>query len=92
MPVPNAIQNAPELFIGCEMFYEAFMSLNTCRGFTANGAENPIGWLTIKEYCTIQGIGDEQEEDLFYHISKMDSAYLKYRLEQIKNRPKNGGK
>lgn len=81
MPVPDRIKNAPELYLGLDLFYGGFLDLTTCRQIGM--AEGPISWSTIAEYCAYNGISGEQEEDFFYFITKMDSEYLKYQAKKI---------
>ena len=76
MPVPEKIQNAPELFTGLELYYSGFLDLTTCRAIGM--AEGPIAWSDMAGYCKFNGIVGEQEEDFFYFVSRMDSTYLKH--------------
>lgn len=69
--------------MGLELYYRAFMDLTTCRG-QGYGTEGPISWLAIRDYAESQGIDGEQLEDLFYHISHLDAAYLEYKANKIK--------
>jgi len=83
LPLPDRIKNAPELLLGLEIFYMAFMDLTSCRG-QGYGTEGPISWLSINEYCVIHGIIGEQRDDLIYHVQKMDEAYLKFKAKKLK--------
>lgn len=71
---PDSIQNAPDLWFGLNLFYTAFMDLTSCR--TLGYAQGPIPWLAIHEYCEAHGIEDELREDMFYHVARLDKAYL----------------
>jgi hypothetical protein len=82
MPLPKAILNAPELWMGLELFYTAFMDLTTCRPLGMS--EGPIPWTAIVQYCDRNGIEDEQREDMFFHLRSMDTAYLKHRADTSK--------
>jgi hypothetical protein len=75
MPMPDKFRNAPELFVGLDLFYIAFMDMSSCRqmGYMAIG---PIDWLTINAYCIAYQLQGEQREDMFYFIGQMDVAYL----------------
>ena len=75
-PLPPAIANAPELRMGLEMYYGAYFDLMTCRqvGMVAG----PIPWTAINQYATAYRYDDEQEDDLQFYISRMDSAYLEW--------------
>jgi hypothetical protein len=80
LPLPDKIQNSPILRIGLEFFYYAFMELTTCRAIGM--AEGYIPWVAIKQWADEYDVIDEQREDLFYHILKMDEAYLIHRSKQ----------
>ncbi len=87
MPLPERIANAPELYLGLELYYMAFMDLTTCRG-QGYGTEGPIGWLAIRDYAVAQEIQGEQLEDLFYHIQHLDAAYLDHKAKKLKDKNK----
>lgn len=84
MPLPDRIQNAPELFPGLDWFYNAFMDLSGCREL-GYGVQGPIDWLTIQRYCEVYSVEGEQREDMFYHIQRLDRAFLNWCEEK---RPK----
>ena len=87
MPLPEKIQNAPDLFLGLELFYMAFMDLTSCRG-QGYGTEGPIGWLQISDYCFIHGIIGEQRDDLIYHVQHLDAEYLKIKAKKLQTQNK----
>lgn len=75
LPLPNKIQNAPELFLGLELYYGAYLDLYTCRtGF----GDGPISWQSVEEYAYYNEYTLEQKEDLHYFVNKMDEGYLKW--------------
>lgn len=78
--LPEQIQNAPELFDGLEIYWNAFGDLTTCRsiGFGVG----PIPWTAIRDYADEYQFVGEQRILLFRHIRAMDMAYLDY------NKPK----
>lgn len=84
MPLPPKIQNAPELQVGLEFYYAAFLELTSCR-FLGFG-EGPISYLSIQNYCEIHEVEGEQRDDLVYHIQQMDAAYLKWRASQLEKK------
>lgn len=47
---------------------------------------SPIPWTAIKDYAEAYDITGEQREDLFYHIRRMDQAYIKYLRAKDKRR------
>lgn len=80
LPLPQRIQNAPELEPGLELYYEAFHHLHSGRAVMM--AELPISWMQIAEYGERTGLTEEQVEDLQHHVRAMDDAYLKWRQKQ----------
>lgn len=83
MPLPPKIANAPEVQFGLHLYYLAFMDLTSCRG-TGYGTEGPISWLAVNAYADAKEIVDEQREDLFYFVGKMDLVYLNHKAQKIK--------
>jgi hypothetical protein len=77
LPLPKRIANAPTLFIGLELYYDAFWELDTCR--EVGWGWGPIPWSAIKDYAETFNFDDEQRDDLYYFIRVMDNAYLRYR-------------
>lgn len=82
MPYPKTIQDAPELGPGLALFYTAFLDLTSCR--TLGYSQGPIPWLAIDRYCEVNEIEGEQREDVFYHVSRLDKAYLDWSAENAK--------
>lgn len=74
MPLPDRIQNAPELYLGLEVFYNGFLELTSCRQI-GHGL-GPIPSLAILEYCLVNGIEGEQREDFIWFIQRLDQKYL----------------
>jgi len=79
-PLPKKIQNAPELNLGLELYWNAFWDLSTCRS-TGFGA-GPIPWLAILEYTRTFEFDEEQQEDAFYLVRVMDNAYLNHHADK----------
>jgi hypothetical protein len=84
--LPERIKNAPELQLGLELYYGAFLELSSCRsvGF---GAEGPIPWTAVNQWARAHQLSEEQEEDLLYHIERMDEVYLKFKDKKAKPPP-----
>jgi len=84
LPFPKRIANAPELWMGLELFYGAFLDLTTDRpmGWDAR----PIPWTAIRDYADAYDIRDEQREDLFDLVRAMDIAYLKHLEKKAKKK------
>lgn len=82
MPLPQRIQNAPELHLGLELYYLAFLDLTSCR--TAGyGTEGPIPWTATRQWAEAHDLSGEQLEDLEYHIPRMDEVYLKFKAKKL---------
>jgi hypothetical protein len=93
MPLPDKIQNAPELLLGLVLYYRAFLDLTSCR--TAGyGTEGPIGWKDTVRWAEKYELDEEQEDDLLYLVGQMDNAYLNYKTKKLaaanKPPPKRG--
>lgn len=84
MPFPKAIQNAPVLWMGLELFFGAYGDLDGDRPSGWN--VRPIPWTAMRDYCDCYEITGEQREDLFYFVRAMDRAYMK--KEEQKNKKK----
>jgi len=85
LPLPSRIQNAPSLELGLELYYGAFLDLNSCRPIGMD--EGPIPWIAIFDYCDRLGIEGEQREDMFHHVRVLDLAYFEFKSSK---RPKGG--
>lgn len=80
LPLPDKMQNAPELELGLELYLGAFWDLDSCRPLGMG--EGPIPWIAIEQYSQLNGIEGEQREMLHHHIRQLDNAYLKFRLSK----------
>lgn len=76
-PIPDKIQNAPELELGLSLYYTGFYDLDSSRQI---GGMSPgsIPWTAIQMYCVANGIEGEQREDFFYHVMHLDKVCMKY--------------
>lgn len=81
--VPDKIKNAPDLLLGLEFYFRAFVDLTTCR--SSGWSPGPIPWTDIHGYAIMNGLDEEEADTLHHHISKMDNAYL----TQIEQKNKN---
>lgn len=75
-PLPKRIQDAPELQLGLELYWDAFWDLSTCR--TSGFGAGPIPWLAVREYALTFEFDEEQMNDLFYLVRRMDNVYLEH--------------
>lgn len=73
-PLPDAIQNAPSLLMGLELYWEGYMDLMDSR--QAGFGIGPISWIAIISYCVYHRLTPEQTESMQFHIRSMDQVYL----------------
>lgn len=85
-PIPDRIANAPELINGLELYINAFFDLDSERSHAT--APTPIPWRAIAEYAAVFDFDEEQRDDLFFFIKRLDSEHLKRLAEKMK--PKGG--
>lgn len=86
MPLPESIANAPTLELGLELYFHAFLDLQSCRQIGM--AEGTIPWTAIKEWGVFNRLDDEQMEDLFFLVRQMDHCWLEYQSKEMER--KNG--
>lgn len=60
----------------------AFLDLTSCRD--VGNAVGPVSWLTIQRYAEVYEVTGEQREDLFFHVQKLDQAYLEWSQAKFK--------
>ena len=76
MPIPEYINNAPQLWPGLGIYYKAFWDLMSSR-MVAFGP-GPIPWDAVDRYAERRQFDDDQRVALEHHIQLMDVVYLKY--------------
>lgn len=72
-PLPDVIANAPELLLGLDTYYEAFVELSTCR--TDLG---PIPWTAVDRYAERHSFEGESFLYLLKMIRAMDDVFIKH--------------
>lgn len=79
--------NAPELEIGNEFSYRAFLDLNGERqvGFT----EGAIPWTAIHKYAEVYNLSEDDAQDLCFIVAHMDRAYLEWRRKKAEQEKTN---
>lgn len=80
LPLPEAIRNAPNLFMGLELYMQGFNDLDSAR--TIGMAEGPIPWNAVEEYCRLNEFDEEQTTDMHYYIKEMDAVFLEERSKK----------
>lgn len=76
MPVPERIQNAPELEQTWQLYYQGFLDLNSTRAMGMS--MGPISYMTMVEYCFVNNVDGEQREDFIWLVARLDQKYLKW--------------
>lgn len=88
-PYPKAIASAPVLFIGHELYYDAFEDLGSCRFFEGGF----IPWLAILAYADEYAINGDLRDDFFAIIKEIDLWFVAWLRKQLKgNKPTKSGK
>jgi len=82
--LPDRIQNAPDLFLGLELHFQAFIELNTCRN--TGWSAGPIPSWAIYEFADREDLNEDESEDLHYHMRTMDGEFLKYSARKNKEK------
>ena len=77
MPLPDRIQNAPEILPGLQLFFIGFLDLSSSRQIGMGLGAVP--WKTIFDYCEAFGLDEEQTEAMHHHIRVMDTAYINFK-------------
>lgn len=83
MPLPKRIQNAPELYFGLELYYQAFWDLCSCRNSAFGIGEIP--WTSIQNYGISLGFSEDQLYNLHYFIPVMDKVFIEFHSKKAKN-------
>jgi len=84
LPLPDRIQNAPELNLGLELFYIGFLELTSCR--QVGMGIGPITNLSMMDYCDRNGIVGEQREDFLWILPRLDHKYLEWSAARAKSK------
>ena len=85
-PTPDRIANAPVLEMGLQLYLQAFFDLDSERSHAM--APTPIPWTSIAAYARAFEFDEEQTEDLFFHVRRMDAEHLKRISAKIDSKAK----
>ena len=83
MSLPERIANAPDLHLGMDLYFTAFIELSSCR--PVGMGMGSIPWTSIADYGEAYGFDGEQRDDLFFFVRALDKAFLDYYKEKHKN-------
>ena len=86
LPVPSHLTNAPELLPGLELYLMAFFDLDTERNHGMGIVAIP--WSSIAKYSEFYEFDQEQTDNLFYFIRRLDDANMQHiqRLRETESR------
>lgn len=87
-PIPKKIMEAPQLFMGLELFFVAFLALTDERQVA--WGEGAIPWRAMREWCDANEISEDTRADVFYFVKQLDGAYLRRSAEKRKAAGKGG--
>lgn len=76
IPLPQRIQNAPQMGFGLHFYFAAFLELSSCRQI--GYAPGPIPWTAVQEYARTHGLDEEQCEDMHIFVQEMDTVYVSH--------------
>lgn len=87
-PLPDRIANKPNLFFGLALFYNAWYELDAERD-----RPKRITRSMCFQYADDYDFEEEQREDLWYFVSRMDIPFLEWwKKKQPKTRNPKGGR
>lgn len=79
LPLPDEIANAPQVTLGLELYFSAYLDLGGSRSGLGDGV---IPWHHVAEYARFNKFSDEQTDDLFYYVRELDDCYAKFRKSE----------
>ncbi len=79
-PIPERIQNAPELLPWLGLYFEAFLRLDSER------SEAPIPWSKILAYAERCGYDEEQTDCLIHYVRALEPVIDGHRSKKAKER------
>lgn len=89
-PLPERVKNKPKLFLGNALFLNAWFELDTER---ERGKFQPISRRMAFQYAEDYEFSEEQRDDLWFYINKMDREFLEwFKKKQPKPRTPTKGK
>lgn len=80
--LPPSIQNKPQLTIGLDLYWKAFVDLSADREIGM--AEGPIPWSAVHLWAQRRGIHGDDFERLWFIIHDMDVVYMEHQGKEAK--------
>lgn len=85
--LPPAIANAPTLDDGLEIFYAAFLELESTRQIGM--AMGPIPRWAITIYCSEYGFDADLRQDMYDLVGLLDRTYMEHANKESKRKGKH---
>lgn len=85
IPLPKKIAEAPELQLGLELYFSAYLDLMTSRN-----PDSAISWATMMGYARAYEFDEEQTDDLIFYVQRLDGAHMKWARSQAPKGPPGG--
>lgn len=82
VPIPDVILNKPELYVGLQLYLDAFFELDSERNHGQGVMAIPLS--RVRDYANAHEFDEEQTADLIYFIRIMDTDHLKRLTEKHK--------
>lgn len=82
MPLPDSISNKPQLNVGLEVYWKAFVELSADRGIGM--AEGPIPWSSMNSWAIRHDIWGYDFDRFVAVLRGLDEAYLDKRAKTQK--------
>lgn len=79
-PLPKFLKEEPTLYMGLELYWNAFWELDGDRSIGMGFGRIP--WTAIAEYAMAHEYDPDQTDRLFRFVRVLDEAYLKYHRQQ----------
>ena len=80
IPLPERIENAPQLTPGLELFFVAFLELSDDRN--SGMSMGRIPWSVVRQWANAYELDYQQTEELHFQISRMDFKYIEYQTSK----------
>lgn len=85
--MPDKIKNAPALYLGLALYLNAWFELDLERDRTKL---EPIKRSSCFEYAADFDLTEEQADDLWFYIQRMDRDFLAWYKTKLPKPPKTG--
>lgn len=80
--LPPTIENKPQVLLGLELYWKAFVDLSADRDIGM--AEGPIPWSAVHLWAERHEIYGDEFERLWHIIHEMDATYMEHRGKEMK--------